>query len=93
MSSSGSEKIVKISQVKDGVEMVFSKEVPVETIKKQVSSCQASTCDCCTPAFREKVESFSNEETDDGIKVKITGDITKEQVQENVMACAPKLKE
>ena len=84
-------KLVTVEQAGNGVELRFSKDVPDEVIEEQVSSCQASTCTCCTPAFREKVESFSSEKTASGVKVTIKGDITSEQVKENVLSCAPKL--
>lgn len=82
--------MVNVSQKADGVELQFSKDIPNEIVQEQVSSCQAETCSCCTPVFREKVESITSTATENGIKVKITGDITAEQVLENVLSCAPK---
>ncbi|GBE07824.1 hypothetical protein BMS3Bbin11_00614 [bacterium BMS3Bbin11] len=67
------------------------KNTPDEVIREQVSSCQAATCSCCTPAFRENVERFSSEITNQGTKVTIRGIITEEQVKKNVLSCAPKL--
>ncbi len=87
------DEMVVVSQKNDGVELQFSKDIPENAVEEQVSSCVASTCSCCTPLFREKVESFSTSKTDAGIKVKITGDITAEQVEENVLGCAPGLAE
>ena len=84
-------KLVTVEQADNGVELRFSKDIPDKLIKEQVSSCQASTCTCCTPTFREKVESFTSENTKSGVKVTIKGDITSEQVKENVLSCAPKL--
>lgn len=83
--------LVSVHKVDKGVELKFSNNIPIEMVEAQVSSCEAATCTCCTPAFREKVESFSSEKTSDGIKVIIKGDITAEQVKENVLGCAPKL--
>ena len=85
--------MVNVSQKSDGVELKFSKDIPNEVVQEQVASCQAETCSCCTPVFREKVESFTSTSTEEGIKVKITGNITAEQVEENVLSCAPKLAE
>ena len=62
-----------------------------EIIEEQVSSCQAATCTCCTPVFREKVEEFTSTTSEDGVKVTIKGDITEEQVKKNILGCAPKL--
>ena len=85
--------MINVVQKDNAVEIEFSKDLPEEMIEEQVSSCQASTCTCCTPVFREKVEDFSTTTTEEGIKVIIKGDITKEQVQENVLGCAPKLQD
>ena len=76
---------------KDGyVEITFSDQIPRDIIEKQVQECQGGTCACCTPAFREKVESFEVM-PDQELKVRVTGDISKDQVMENVLSCAPKL--
>ena len=83
--------LVTVKQSENGVELKFSKNIPDKLIEEQVTSCQASTCTCCTPTFREKVESFTSEKTKSGVKVTIKGDITSEQVKENVLSCAPKL--
>lgn len=85
------DELIQVNKTQDGVELQFSSDIPAEVIKEQVASCQAETCDCCTPVFREKVESFSHETTEQGTKVTIRGDITAQQVQENVLSCAPKL--
>lgn len=78
---------------KDGyVEITFSELIPRDIIEKQVQECQGGTCECCTPAFREKVESFEVA-PDQELKVRVTGDISKDQVMENVLSCAPKLRD
>jgi len=87
-----SEEMVKVSQKDGGVEISFSSDIPQDAVKAQVSSCQAETCTCCTPVFRENVESFTSMESADGMKVMIKGDITEDQVKENVLGCAPKLR-
>ncbi len=77
---------------KDGyVEITFSELIPRDIIEKQVQECQGGTCECCTLAFREKVESFEVV-PDQKLKVRVTGDISKDQVMENVLSCAPNLK-
>ena len=77
---------------KDGyVEITFSDQIPRDIIEKQVQECQGGTCECCTPAFRKKVESFEVV-PDQKLKVRVTGDISKDQVMENVLSCAPNLK-
>lgn len=83
---------INIEQKNGSVEINFPQDMPADAISAQVDSCQAETCDCCTPQFRENVEDFSKVATDAGIKVVIRGDISAEQVRENVLACAPKLK-
>ena len=76
---------------KDGyVEITFSDQIPRDIIEKQVQECQSGTCECCTPAFRKEVESFEVV-PDQELKVRVTGDISKDQVMENVLSCAPKL--
>ncbi len=78
---------------KDGyVEIEFSKEMHKETIKEQVSECVNETCECCSPEFRENVSNFEVEEGEN-IKVKIYGWITKDEVEQNVVSCSPKLVE
>ena len=86
------DELVRVSKTEDGVELKFSNDIPNEVVAEQVSSCQAATCTCCTPAFRENVESFSSETTEEGTRVTISGTITEEQVKENVLSCAPGLK-
>lgn len=86
------DKLVDVKQKENGVELTFSKDIPNEVINEQVSSCQAATCTCCTPAFRENVVGFSSETTEAGVKVTIKGNVIAEQVKENVLSCAPKLK-
>ncbi len=81
-----------IVEQKNGyVEITFSGQIPRDIIEKQVQECQAGTCECCTPAFRKKVESFEVV-PDQELKVRVTGDISKDQVMENVLSCAPKLR-
>ena len=76
---------------KDGyVEITFSEQIPRDIIEKQVQECQGRICACCTPAFREKVESFEIVQ-DQELKVRVTGNISKDQVMENILSCAPKL--
>ena len=91
MTERNNEELVEIKQKENGVELTFSKDIPDEVIKEQVSSCEAETCTCCTPDFRENVEGFSREVTETGVKVMILGSITEAQVKENVLSCAPKL--
>jgi len=79
--------------VKEGegcVEITFSDEIPRELIENQVKECQDGTCACCTAAFRENVESFEII-PDKKLKVRVTGSITKDQIMENILSCAPKL--
>ena len=73
------------------VEITFSDQIPRGLIEKQVQECQSGTCKCCTPAFRKQVKSFEVIPGEE-LKVRVTGDISKEQVLENVLSCAPKLK-
>jgi len=78
---------------KDGfVEIEFSENMPKEAIAKQVGECQAATCNCCTPAFREKVTKFDTSKLSIN-KIKVYGTISKDEVKNNVLSCAPKLKE
>jgi|LGOV01.1.fsa_nt_gb hypothetical protein len=78
---------------KDGfVEISFSETMSKEAIEKQVGECQAATCECCTPAFREKVTEFDASELKDN-RIKIFGSISEEEVKNNVLSCAPKLKD
>ena len=86
------DELIQVKKVQHGVELTFSNEIPQEVVEQQVASCQAETCDCCTPVFREQVDHFSHAITEQGLKVTIAGDITAEQVKENVLSCAPKLK-
>ncbi|BCO10579.1 hypothetical protein GF1_29550 [Desulfolithobacter dissulfuricans] len=79
-----------VEQGEGCVEIIFSDEIPRELIEKQVQECQSGTCQCCTPAFRENVESFEIV-PDRELKVRVTGKITKEQIMENILSCAPKL--
>ena len=79
-----------VEQKNGYVEITFSDQIPRDIIEKQVQECQGGTCECCTPAFREKVESFEVM-PDQELKVLVTGDITRDQVMENVLSCAPKL--
>lgn len=80
-----------VEQKKGYVEITFSDQVPRHIIEKQVQECQGGTCECCTPAFRKKVESFEVVSAQE-LKVRVTGDISKGQVLENILSCAPKLK-
>ena len=80
-----------VEQKNGYVEIVFSEQIPRNLIEKQVQECRGGTCECCTPAFREKVESFEVV-PDQELKVRVTGDISKDQVMENVLGCLPKFK-
>ncbi len=71
------------------VEITFSDEIPRKLIEDQVKECQNGTCACCTTAFREKVEFFEII-PDKKLKVRVKGDISKEQIMENILSCAPK---
>ena len=79
-----------VEQGEEGVEITFSDEIPRDLIESQVRECQNGTCQCCTPAFRKNVDSF---EIIPGkkLRVKVTGNITKEQIIANIMSCMPKL--
>ena len=77
---------------KDGfVEITFSEDMPKDVIKAQVAECQAATCECCTPEFREKVTTFDTSELNEN-KVKVFGTIAETEVEKNIISCAPKLK-
>jgi diphthamide synthase (EF-2-diphthine--ammonia ligase) len=91
MKSSKADELVQVIQQEDGVELIFSNNIPKEVLKAQVESCKAETCTCCTPVFRKNVKSFIAKESEDGMKVMIKGDITADEVKRNVLNCAPKL--
>ncbi|NOX15842.1 MAG: hypothetical protein GXP61_07450 [Epsilonproteobacteria bacterium] len=80
----------QIVEQKGYVEITFSDSIPRELIENQVQECQNGTCKCCTPTFRENIESFEIV-PDEKLKVRVKGEITKEQIMENVLSCAPKL--
>ncbi len=82
----------KVEEGEGYVEITFSDDMPRKLIEKQVEECQRGTCQCCTEAFRKKVKTFEIL-PDSKLKVRVTGEITKEQIVENLMRCAPKLKE
>ena len=86
----GNDLPVTVEQKNGFVEITFSDQIPRDIIEKQVEECQSGTCECCTPAFRKKVESFEVV-PDQELKVRVTGDISKAQVMENILSCAPKL--
>ena len=83
--------IATVKQQNGFVEITFAPEVPQEIVEMQVDSCRDETCECCTPAFREKVDDFSLV-LDTSAKVQIYGTISAEEVQQNMISCAPKLK-
>ena len=86
----GNDLPVTVEQKNGYVEITFSDQIPRDIIEKQVEECQSGTCECCTPDFRKKVESFEVV-PDQELKVRVTGDISKAQVLENILSCAPKL--
>lgn len=81
-----------VKQGDNNVIIEFSEEIPNDVVKKQVESCEANTCTCCTPEFKEKVNSFIVIEKNNSVDVKINGSISIEEVKENLISCTPKLK-
>jgi hypothetical protein len=81
-----------ITQGDNEVRIDFDADIPRGIIEAQVAACQAHTCDCCTPEFREQVEEFKITKINDGISVQIKGAISAEHIRENMFACAPKLR-
>jgi len=79
-----------IKQKEGYVEIEFDDSMPKEAIEAQVSECQAATCKCCTPEFREKVTDFDASDLKNN-KVKVYGTISKDEVEKNVFSCAPNL--
>ena len=84
--------IATVEQKNGFVEITFAEEVPQDIVKTQVSACRDETCECCTPAFREKVDDF-NLVLGVDTKVQIYGSISKDEVLQNMVSCAPKLKD
>ncbi|HFE32557.1 MAG TPA: hypothetical protein ENJ17_04525 [Gammaproteobacteria bacterium] len=81
----------QITQGDGEVRIDFDPAIPRHLIEAQVGECQAQTCECCTPEFREKVEGFEVDTTGAAVTVRIKGHLSPEQVHENVLACTPKL--
>ena len=48
----------KIIQGQGRVLVEFDENVPKNVVKEQIKSCEAGSCTCCTPEFREQVDSF-----------------------------------
>jgi hypothetical protein len=84
-------KPASVKQKEGFVEITFSENMPKEAIKAQVEECQAATCECCTPEFREKVTEFDTSELNNN-KVKVYGTIAEDEVEKNIISCAPNLK-
>ncbi len=82
--------IATVEQRDGFVEIIFAAEVPQAIVELQVDSCREETCECCTPAFREKVADFTLI-SDVATKVQIHGTISKDEVMQNMVSCAPKL--
>lgn len=82
----------KIIQGDGEVQIAFDHGIPAERIKKQVGECVAQTCDCCTPEFHQQVQGFEVNESVKGVRVCIRGKISADQVRENMLSCAPRLK-
>ena len=82
----------KVKQGDNNVIIEFSEEIPNDVVKEQVESCEANTCTCCTPEFKEKVDSVEVIENNNSVDVKINGSISVDEVKENLISCAPKLK-
>ena len=82
----------KVIQKQGRVLIEFDKNTAKEVVKEQIESCEAGTCTCCTPEFREQVDSFKIIDKEKNVDVEIFGTISAEHVRENLIACAPKLK-
>jgi hypothetical protein len=74
------------------VEITFSSEISPNTVEAQVDACRDETCECCTPAFRDKVDEIATV-PDEHPKVRIYGTISRDEVLENMASCVPKLAE
>jgi hypothetical protein len=81
----------KVKQREGFVEITFPDNTPKDAIKAQVEKCQAATCDCCTPAFREKVTEFDTSDLHNN-KIKVYGTIAEEEVEKNIISCTMDLK-
>ena len=82
----------KVTQGDGKVLIEFNEEVPNDVVKEQIESCEQETCDCCTPEFRDEVDAFKIIENENQVNVEIIGTISAEHVKENLVSCAPKLK-
>jgi hypothetical protein len=82
----------KVTQGDGKVFIEFNEKVPNDVVKEQIEACEQETCTCCTPEFRDEVESFKIIENDNQVNVEIIGTISAEHVKENLISCAPKLK-
>ena len=79
-----------VKELHDGIEITFPQGVKPEIIERQVEQCKKGTCKCCTPSFHKDVTSIEIiRETH--TKVHIKGNITRSQVVENLLGCAPVL--
>ena len=83
----------KVTQGVNQVTIEFSEEIPKSAVREQVESCKANTCTCCSPEFKEKVDGFEMIEKNNSVDVKIKGSISVDEVKENLISCAPKLKD
>lgn len=74
------------------VEIVFSSAISPTAVEAQVDACRDETCECCTPAFRDKVDEIAMV-PDDHSRVRIYGTISRDEVLQNMASCVPKLAE
>jgi len=72
----------KLNITDNGVKISFTGEVKKQNIIKMVESCATGSCDCMSVDTKEKIKDMKVSGVDGDVKLDLTGDITKLEIQE-----------
>ncbi|ASI14179.1 hypothetical protein Mia14_0900 [Candidatus Mancarchaeum acidiphilum] len=80
----------KVEQKEDGVEVMLPEKIGINEAKEVVSSCASGTSACCSSDCSDflsdkKIGAF---EKNGKAVIKITGNATKEEVEEKLKSCS-----
>lgn len=70
-----------VFQTKEGVKINFTGAVKKQQIVKMVENCATGSCDCMSDETKKKMTNMEVEGKDGNIELKLTGDISKEEIE------------
>ena len=71
-----------VNKIANGVKISFTGEVKKQSIITMVENCSNGKCECMSDETKQKVKNMQVLGTDGDVKLELTGEISKEEIEE-----------